>query len=834
MDYKTVKQQGENRTTLNTYKSTNKKLTNVEESIAFLTSCRKNGIIPNFIKKATKSVEHLFKTYNTSTQEYKQIHNKVRKYTLHFHKKILNITIKHNHILLKTHQKTLHKLTTKLENTLTPEQVQSILEDQTRYRHHIKKQNKVRLNEKLKALEEKQTTELGIKPKKEWFYNRTKTNFPDNVKWLLSLGQKHALPTTNKNFPTFNIIADAEQRIQTTKNKEEQEEMRANFTHVVENHLQRNMVNERDKFTIRTADETQRFLRQNKDILILEADKGNCTVAMEKQDYMKKMDLILNDIMSYRRINKDPTSSLQKKNNTIVNEMHERSIIDERTKRELHTETATAPRMYGVPKIHKPDVPLRPICSNINSPTYKLSKYLTTILKKLTKNSIYNVKDSIEFKAKLRTINIKETERMISLDVVSLFPSIPVDLAIKTIMDKWTEITKWTDLSKELFHKILTLCIKDSRYCIHNNKIYSQIKGLPMGSPASPIVADIVMEHLIQQCLEDLQLKPKLLTKYVDDLFTIVEERTIEPLLHKLNNYNTHIKFTIEKEINGQLPYLDCIINRNNGNISVDWYQKPTQSGRIINFHSKHHRRIVNNTAKNFIDRVLKISDHEFHAKNLDKIILTLKKNDFPNRLIKKFIHDRLQPKENIITQNTNTTYQSMTYVPGLFERLENTKFTNDQIKLAPKSNNTTKKFFSNTKQKTETTDQHNVVYKITCSGDGSNKCNKKYVGTTKNKLKTRLAQHKSDIKLRRPTENSKTALAAHCAKFNHTADLDNAKILTTEHNYHKRLIHEMLHIVKTPVTERINYKTDIDHCAQNYRNLINKHHNNNYNRHKK
>lgn len=39
------------------------------------------------------------------------------------------------------------------------------------------------------------------------------------------------------------------------------------------------------------------------------------------------------------------------------------------------------PRIYGLPKIHKEGILLRPIVSAISSPTYALAKYLTGLLK---------------------------------------------------------------------------------------------------------------------------------------------------------------------------------------------------------------------------------------------------------------------------------------------------------------------------------------------------------------------------------------------------------------------------------------------------------------------
>lgn len=118
--------------------------------------------------------------------------------------------------------------------------------------------------------------------------------------------------------------------------------------------------------------------------------------------------------------------------------------------------------------------------------------------------------------------------------------------------------------------------------------------------------------------------------------------------------------------------------------------------------------------------------------------------------------------------------------------------------------------------------EKSNVIYKIRCSGNDSTTCGQVYVGTTKNKLKTRLAGHKSDLKCRNMTTH-KTALVAHCAERGHTPDLENIEILQTEDHYNKRYTLEMLHIINIPQEKRMNFKTDTDNCAQSYRHIINK-----------
>jgi len=79
-----------------------------------------------------------------------------------------------------------------------------------------------------------------------------------------------------------------------------------------------------------------------------------------------------------------------------------------------------------------------------------------------------------------------------SLDVVSLFTNVPIDLILNSIEKRWVHISTKTNISKEEFVTTVKF-ILNSIFFTFNNKFYKQIFGTLMGSPLSPIIADIVM-----------------------------------------------------------------------------------------------------------------------------------------------------------------------------------------------------------------------------------------------------------------------------------------------------------------------------------------------------
>ena len=101
---------------------------------------------------------------------------------------------------------------------------------------------------------------------------------------------------------------------------------------------------------------------------------------------------------------------------------------------------------YGLPKIHKDPVALRPIVSQINSPTNTLAKYLAKLLFPHSINRESYVKNSYEFVQTIKQLKIQPNDILVSLDIVSLFTNIPVEETLDIIKQKLKLKTDIIDL----------------------------------------------------------------------------------------------------------------------------------------------------------------------------------------------------------------------------------------------------------------------------------------------------------------------------------------------------------------------------------------------------
>ena len=128
---------------------------------------------------------------------------------------------------------------------------------------------------------------------------------------------------------------------------------------------------------------------------------------------------------------------------------------------------------------------------------------------------------------------------------------------------------------------LLNLCLT-STYFQYNGKHYKQLHGTAMGSPVSVVVAEIVMQNIEESALSTCRQTIPLWLRYVDDTFTAVRLEEIDAFHHHLNELNTDIQFTRKVEENGKLPFLDCLVSRDDNSLRTTVYRKLTHTDRLL------------------------------------------------------------------------------------------------------------------------------------------------------------------------------------------------------------------------------------------------------------
>ncbi|XP_063538670.1 uncharacterized protein LOC134747923 [Cydia strobilella] len=169
-----------------------------------------------------------------------------------------------------------------------------------------------------------------------------------------------------------------------------------------------------------------------------------------------------------------------------------------------------------------------------------------------------------------------------------------------------------------------------------------------MGSPIAPVVTNIFMEEFERKALENSPYKPKRWWRYVDDVFAVVADSDVNPLLAYLNELHPKIKFTIEKESEGALPFLDELVMRDqNGHLSHKVYRKATHTDRYLQAGSHLHPAHLSSVPRALINRALRLCDPQYLQGELRHVRHVLERNGYGWRQSQRQIRNVLRsPKD--------------------------------------------------------------------------------------------------------------------------------------------------------------------------------------------
>ena len=522
-------------------------------------------------------------------------------------------------------------------------------------------------------------------------------------------------------------------------------------------------------------------LRKDTSVKILPADKGNATVIMNVETYNQKIEDVLQK-GNYTILTKDPTTTVERKIYRTLKK-HERYIPD-KTRTALTPHHSKPPHLYGLPKIHKHNMPLRPITSSRNSPTYELARFLLPILKPLQGCNPSFVKNSQHFVEKINNEDLQPGDRFVSFDVESLYTNVPVREALEVIRKKLEEDQTLQERSQLPINAIMDLleCCLDNSYFQEKDRFYSQNDGLPMGSPLSPIVANIFMEWFESEALDHAPKKPKLWLRYVDDTFIIWDgsDDELEQFLLHLNSIKTTIKFTMEKEANNQLPFLDVMVRRNNQKIQTSVYRKPTHTGQYLNFSSNHSSNTKHGIVRTLVDRALTICNSEDTLQEeINNIKSDLTRNGYPAKLADQTLEKRKNNTRRAL-EKENQKMVCIPYIKGLSEKIRRIG-QHYNIRTVFSSSNSLRSQLTKTKPEGQK-DKKNCIYEIPCE------CGKSYIGETMRPLEVRVKEHQKHT-LRGETDRS--GAADHAWKQGHHMKWSEARIVHREHHWRKRKFKE-------------------------------------------
>ncbi|XP_030845380.1 uncharacterized protein LOC100892584 [Strongylocentrotus purpuratus] len=285
---------------------------------------------------------------------------------------------------------------------------------------------------------------------------------------------------------------------------------------------------------------------------------------------------------------------------------------------------------------------------------------------------------------------------------------------------------------------------------------YQQLQGAAMGSPLSPVIANIFMEHFETTALQTLSQRPSLWLRYVDDTFVIWphSRRDLDHFLAHINQHHPIIKFTMETEQNNSIPFPDVLFTKSqSGKPTHQVYKTHTHTDIYLHYRSFHHIFVLQSVPNAFIHRAHQLSDADHLVQEIQHVTTALTS-------IKKYPRHKIKSKAP-----ANSTYPSSIRHPSSTQFLQQTPF--------------------------DTPLPHRQASKPQESWSLQNTM-RMWKSPHWRTLETRLKEHRTSFRF---SDWDKSAIVKHAQQHEHAIEWDNNHLISIMKHWHTRRIQEAIEI---------------------------------------
>ena len=203
-------------------------------------------------------------------------------------------------------------------------------------------------------------------------------------------------------------------------------------------------------------------------------------------------------------------------------------------------------------------------------------------------------------------------------------------------------------LGKRLSSRYLNLVLTTICYTF-NSQFYQQTDDVAMGGLAFSTIAKINMQAHERTAISTALNTPKVWERFVDDVYSILKHTHLENFFHHIKNPHQNIKFTMEEESNGELAFLDTLLKRNNGKISVLVYRKPMHTDQYLHYSSHHQASCKESVVSSYLIEHIPLSQIKMTYNA--RIKQVLKGNGYQESIISKIFknnHSLPQPQQQM------------------------------------------------------------------------------------------------------------------------------------------------------------------------------------------
>ena len=264
-------------------------------------------------------------------------------------------------------------------------------------------------------------------------------------------------------------------------------------------HLDDHILKQNPNISPKERNAVKKLKSARTEITIKPADKNLGIVVLNTDDYVTQCTSLLSDTTTYRQTQEYPREQIKKElTNTLVNfKTHISNYNKKLYDFLLPGHNTQVPQLYGIPKVHKNFKhlpPLRPIVSHCNSQLNPTAKLLDHCLQPLAQAFPDYIQNSTALSLILEDLHVPDDAFLVSIDVESLYPSIPQTECLYTIYEQMHEHRHLLLLNPNLLIRLLHVNV-NYNYFNFGMLSFQQIQGTAMGAAFSPTIANIHVNH---------------------------------------------------------------------------------------------------------------------------------------------------------------------------------------------------------------------------------------------------------------------------------------------------------------------------------------------------
>ena len=318
-------------------------------------------------------------------------------------------------------------------------------------------------------------------------------------------------------------------------------------------------------------------------------------------------------------------------------------------------------RYYSNFKVHKPNIPVRPILSGCGSLTEGIATFVEHHIKHIATTHDTYLQDTPDFLRTIERINkgprLSQNAILVTLDVKALFTNIKHTDGLQCLQEQLEERNQ-PEVPSDYILKLMELLLHQNIFSFHDT-LWKQEVGAAMGSKPIPSYANIFMARTIDKAIKLLAKRYnkdgtealQLMKRFLDDIFGIFNGSTkmLHDLFDEINQIHPTIKLTMthtsiasespgdkcDCEENYAIPFLVTLCSIKNGKIDTDLYKKPTDRNQYLLPSSCHSKQTTKAIPMSLGLRIVRIcSDPEKRDKRMEELKELLLERDYPENMV--------------------------------------------------------------------------------------------------------------------------------------------------------------------------------------------------------